>query len=212
MLRFTIFICISVISYCQKQCVDLNTLRKDAMTATNTYRAKHGAPALVESASLNDIAQKYSETLLATGKFTHSQNNYGENLYYSMGMTIVGKLPIDSWYNEVKYYNFEKGTSNGGTTGHFTQLVWLGSKQVGHGFAISSDCKTVYVVANYDPPGNYIGQYTQNVKPEGTSQPSTDTVNNSTSTPNLILPPSNSLSGSLHRFYQIILLIGLLIF
>jgi hypothetical protein len=42
-------------------------------------------------------------------------------------------------------------------TGHFTQLVWKGSKKVGFGLA-SKDGKD-YVVAEYDPPGNYLGEF-----------------------------------------------------
>jgi len=48
-------------------------------------------------------------------------------------------------------------------TGHFTQVVWKGSQKLGVGFAYSSDRKKVYVVAHYSPPGNFIGQYAQNV-------------------------------------------------
>jgi uncharacterized protein YkwD len=163
-------ICLLKFSQCQTSCPDLTTLRKAALTATNAYRAKHGVAALTESSTLNDVAQKYSEKLLTSGKLAHSDTNYGENLYYSMGSSVNGNMPIDAWYSEVKDYNFEKGTSNGGATGHFTQLVWKDSKQVGHGFAMSSDCKTIYVTANYDPAGNYMGMYTQNVFKEGTSQ------------------------------------------
>lgn len=163
-------ICLLKVLQCQTNCPDLNTLRKDALTATNAYRAKHGVAPLTESSTLNDLAQKYSEKLLSSGKLTHSDTKYGENLYYSMGKSVTGSMPIDAWYSEVKDYNFDKGTSNGGVTGHFTQLVWKDSKQVGHGFAMSSDCKTLYVTSNYDPAGNFNGMYTQNVLKEGTAQ------------------------------------------
>lgn len=48
-------------------------------------------------------------------------------------------------------------------TGHFTQLVWKNTQRVGAGIAYTSDRKKVYVVAQYSPPGNYQGQYQQNV-------------------------------------------------
>jgi hypothetical protein len=50
-------------------------------------------------------------------------------------------------------------------TGHFTQVVWKGSQKLGVGFAITGDGKTLYVVAQYSPPGNYQGQFGQNVLP-----------------------------------------------
>ena len=49
-------------------------------------------------------------------------------------------------------------------TGHFTQLVWKGSKQIGCGASCNNSNKC-YVTCNYYPPGNYIGQFTSNVFP-----------------------------------------------
>jgi hypothetical protein len=50
-------------------------------------------------------------------------------------------------------------------TGHFTQLVWKATNKMGAGIAYTSDRKQVYVVAQYTPPGNYEGQYQENVLP-----------------------------------------------
>ena len=67
------------------------------------------------------------------------------------------------WYEEVSSYSF----SNPGfsmSTGHFTQLVWAGSKSVGFGVAVDASGSSFYSVANYDPPGNS-GDYENNVLP-----------------------------------------------
>ena len=50
------------------------------------------------------------------------------------------------------------------TTGHFTQVIWKASKNLGIAKARSSSGKII-VVANYEPAGNFIGQYVQNVPP-----------------------------------------------
>lgn len=50
------------------------------------------------------------------------------------------------------------------TAGHFTQVVWKGSKEVGIGRAQSND-GTWIVVANFFPAGNYVGQHASNVFP-----------------------------------------------
>ena len=48
------------------------------------------------------------------------------------------------------------------STGHFTQVVWKGSKELG--IARASDNKgRIYVVANYAPAGNFIGDFAANV-------------------------------------------------
>ena len=50
-------------------------------------------------------------------------------------------------------------------TGHFTQLVWASTLKVG--VAVSPN--GLFVVANYSPPGNYLGagQFEENVLPVG---------------------------------------------
>ena len=47
--------------------------------------------------------------------------------------------------------------------GHFTQVVWKGSKELGIGKAVKGD--KVFVVASYRPPGNYAGRFKENVFP-----------------------------------------------
>jgi hypothetical protein len=76
---------------------------------------------------------------------------------------IAGKVATTSWYNEIKQYNFKHG---GFTmeTGHFTQLVWKDSKNLGVGIATSRGGKT-YVVAQYSPSGNMPGKFQKNVLP-----------------------------------------------
>ena len=71
-------------------------------------------------------------------------------------------------YDEISAYNFNTGQSNGGVIGHFTQVVWKTSVKVGCG--VKLDCSNMFggmqnsaVVCRYSPPGNFIGQYTQNV-------------------------------------------------
>lgn len=77
------------------------------------------------------------------------------------------------WYEEVKKYifdfdsndrtededNFKRGT------GHFTQLVWASSKRIGCGIGVADSDKKFFGVANYDPAGNYLGDFDNNVFP-----------------------------------------------
>jgi hypothetical protein len=49
------------------------------------------------------------------------------------------------------------------TTGHFTQVVWNASNKLGMGLSVSP--KGTYCVGQYQPAGNYYGQFPQNVKP-----------------------------------------------
>jgi len=43
-----------------------------------------------------------------------------------------------------------------------TQLLWKGSTELGVGVAVV-DGTTAYVVGNYNPPGNMVGDFNRNV-------------------------------------------------
>lgn len=66
------------------------------------------------------------------------------------------------WGEERKSYNFDNGGFSSGT-GHFTQVVWKDTKKVGCGQWSECSGLGVYVVCNYDPPGNYNNDYAKNV-------------------------------------------------
>ena len=50
-------------------------------------------------------------------------------------------------------------------TGHFTQVVWKKTESLGIAKAKSPKSGKIIVVANYEPAGNWIGQYKDNVPP-----------------------------------------------
>lgn len=92
----------------------------------------------------------------------HRPNNkYGENIFWVSAGSPDGTVATKAFYDEIKDYNFDNGGFSM-ATGHFTQVVWRGSKNLGIGIAKSGKGGT-YVVANYDPPGNYYGQFKENV-------------------------------------------------
>ncbi|KAL9981245.1 hypothetical protein ACROYT_G009920 [Oculina patagonica] len=129
------------------------------LKAHNDRRARHSAPELEWDDTLAQHAQEWADHLAATETFEHAKGTgEGENLYRGGdGCPIATKL----WYDEIKDYNFNNpGFSM--KTGHFTQVVWKGTRKLG--VAIATDSKgRNYVVARYYPPGNVIGAFAQNV-------------------------------------------------
>ena len=102
-------------------------------------------------------AQKHATTLALTNTFEHSQNEYGENLYASTGVATFSDA-IDSWYEEKQHYDHDNYTcAEGQICGHYTQLIWEDTTEVGCGKASSADFKTI-IVCQYNPPGNIIGE------------------------------------------------------
>ncbi|CAF1165095.1 unnamed protein product [Rotaria sp. Silwood1] len=144
----------------QKQAcaIVLADFQQQALLQHNYYRQLHCIDAMVLNSTISKIAQTYANYLAANNLFQHSgTSGLGENLWaiWSSGAirSVNGSSPTNSWYSEISSYNFgSPGFSS--STGHFTQVIWKGSKQLGIGIAFTSDNRTAYVVANYYPPGN----------------------------------------------------------
>lgn len=130
----------------------------------NRLRAKHSAPPLTLNPAISRYAQEWANNLAARNTMQHrTSGKYGENLYACFGkVDVTGEEAVRSWYNEIKDYRFgQSNPSNFSQVGHFTQVVWKSSRELGVG--IAKNGKNVYVVCNYDPPGNFSGKYPDNV-------------------------------------------------
>jgi len=144
---------------------DAKTIAQRFVDAHNAARAKHCAPPLAGSPKLAAVAQKWADTLKAKGcAFGHSGGQYGENLAAGTEGVLDPEATVKMWYDEIAKYRFPNGGFSM-ETGHFTQVVWRGTSQVGCGH---SQCKGNDIwVCNYDPAGNWDGQYRENVLPLG---------------------------------------------
>jgi uncharacterized protein YkwD len=133
--------------------------------AHNRARAKHCAAPLTWSAQLAQVAQRWANSLRDKGcAFGHSGGSYGENLAAGTTGTLGPSEVVGMWYDEIARYKFPDGGFSM-ATGHFTQVVWRGTHQVGCG---ESHCNNLDIwVCEYDPPGNWEGQYRENVRPLG---------------------------------------------
>jgi uncharacterized protein YkwD len=133
--------------------------------AHNRVRAKHCAGALTWSAKLAQVAQQWANSLRDKHcSFGHSGGTYGENLAAGSVGLLTPESVVAMWYDEIAKYKFPNGGFSM-ATGHFTQVVWRGTTQVGCGV---SHCNNMDIwVCEYDPPGNWEGQYRENVLPLG---------------------------------------------
>jgi uncharacterized protein YkwD len=132
--------------------------------AHNRVRAQHCARPLAWSDKLAHIAQRWADALRDKGcAFGHSGGSTGENLAAGTTGTLDADSVVQMWYDEVGAYKFPNGGFSM-QTGHFTQVVWRGTTAVGCG---RSRCKGMDIfVCEYDPPGNWEGQYRENVLPK----------------------------------------------
>jgi len=133
-----------------------------ALSAHNKFRALYGAKPLKWSNTLANSAQVWASRCV----FEHSNGDlgpYGENIAAGAPTETMAN-GIRSWTNEAKQYDYKNPTYS-----HFTQVVWKSTKQLGcarvqcgskifSGFS-SSD----FIVCEYYPEGNVIGEFGQNV-------------------------------------------------
>ncbi len=132
-----------------------------ALDFHNKVRQEVGAPPLAWSEDLAGVAQKWADHLMAdnNGNLDHTPNNvYGENLFGGSGMSYTALDASQDWYSEISSYTYGVLTDdNWYATGHYTQMVWSNTTTVGIGMATGAD-GSIVIAAEYDPPGNYMGQ------------------------------------------------------
>lgn len=130
----------------------------DILTIHNTERSSVGVKKLTWNSSLSQIAERYANVLAKSCDFTHSNSSYGENLWMGTEGAYTIADGVTLWLNEKKDYNpgSRINNSNIQSIGHYTQMVWYNTKYIGCGK--SSGCGNTFLVCNYDPMGNMIGE------------------------------------------------------
>uniref|UniRef100_A0AC35U2E8 SCP domain-containing protein n=1 Tax=Rhabditophanes sp. KR3021 TaxID=114890 RepID=A0AC35U2E8_9BILA len=162
--------------------IDMEALKIALVKEHNIVRKKHGAPALTYNKDLEVEAQRYAEVLGRKKKgLAHDMSNFkhGENLFALRRDEMpdaaeLAKLTVDTFYAEKKFY--QNGVYNPAGLhdyGHFTQMVWKNTKEVGVG-AVVTPAKSlmgtpqfrVVVVMRYSPPGNILSkkQFAKNIE------------------------------------------------
>lgn len=130
----------------------------------NHWRSQVKTPPVVWSDKLAAFAQAWANELAKRGcamkhrptKGKWNGSAYGENIYWSSGMHSSPADVVDAWASEVIYYDSINGKCKNSVCGHYTQLVWKTTTEIGCGMA---KCGNQEIwVCNYNPPGNYIGR------------------------------------------------------
>ena len=130
------------------------------MLAThNAARRDAGVPALQWSDALTTSAQRWADTLRANGcNMRHSgARSLGENLAWAGGQMLSPSQVVGMWVGERRTYDAARNTcAPGAVCGHYTQVVWRSTTQLG---CAKAQCGRSEVwVCQYTPPGNYVGQ------------------------------------------------------
>ncbi|KAJ5154897.1 Allergen V5/Tpx-1-related protein [Penicillium coprophilum] len=143
----------------------------------NIHRSAHSVDALTWSTDLEEAAN----TVASSCSYGHdtsvksASGAYGQNIAYGYDKPDVGEKIISDMMYTQEAPNFEglygqasPDMSNFASWGHFSQIVWKGTTQVGCATVSCPDLKNVggpapYTVCNYGSPGNVDGAYAENV-------------------------------------------------
>lgn len=142
------------------------------LQAHNHYRNLHGVPSVTWSATVALSAQAWANTCPSN----HSSSGYGENIVFATYIMTIPNV-VKLWYDEEPLYDYNNpGFSP--ATGHFTQVVWKSTKEIGCGYrgGCGGSWPNVWV-CQYDPAGNYTGSFADNVFPKSSPPPPPGKVN-----------------------------------
>ena len=132
------------------------SLSRHMLAVHNAVRARVGMPPLSWSHRLAARSQDWADTLLARKQFIHRPNStYGENLFQITGTTASPAQVVNAWAAESRNYDYISNRCSG-MCGHYTQIVWGDTKEVG--CAVARGRGREIWVCNYDPPGNRVGR------------------------------------------------------
>ncbi|CAG8953039.1 hypothetical protein HYFRA_00003232 [Hymenoscyphus fraxineus] len=154
------------------------TFKSQILADQNWYRAQHDAVSLVWNEELEESSRDWVGRCYFGHSVSGSPSHFGFEHKEGVGENIAAAYKnvvesVDAWGLERTNYNYSKpGFSE--ATGHFTQLVWKESREVG---CARVECPPTnrppnplvpawYVVCQYYPPGNIPGEYQKNVTPQ----------------------------------------------
>ena len=136
------------------------------LAAHNSERAALGVPPLQWDDRLAADARIWAKELAATGRFEHSpdepgQNPQGENLWAGTPRAFSPEAMVHLWVAEKRDYRpgvFPANSRSGDVenVGHYTQLIWRSSRQVGCATAVGP--REEVLVCRYSAAGNVYGE------------------------------------------------------
>jgi pathogenesis-related protein 1 len=130
---------------------------KEMLQSHNQARLQRQIPPLTWSPRLETAAQEWAEHLSAIGAMQHDRSRrVGQNLFVSYGRQMPPAFVVGKWVEESKDYDERRfKCAHGEVCGHFTQVIWRGTKEVGCGVAGGANGQ--FWVCFYSPQGNIIG-------------------------------------------------------
>ncbi|KAJ4873258.1 hypothetical protein Rs2_45081 [Raphanus sativus] len=131
---------------------------QDFLAAHNQARAAVGVDPLSWDETVAAYARDYANRRGGDCALEHSSGPYGENIARSGG-DMSGVEAVNMWVNEQADYDYGSNTcASGKQCGHYTQIVWKNSVRMGCA-KVRCDNGQTFITCNYDPRGNFVGEW-----------------------------------------------------
>jgi hypothetical protein len=167
---YLLTIILGLVGSCTSIILPLN--EQSILDQVNDYRRIHCSPPVSFNPAISISAQTWSDYLAKENKFEHSDSSrYGENLGFfsfsalnTINLTHYYTRSVSLWYDEVDFYDFNTPRFSP-STGHFTQLVWKATTEIGIGISYSESNNNILVCMQYYVRGNEnsVAEFQKNV-------------------------------------------------
>ncbi|CAG7916494.1 unnamed protein product [Penicillium olsonii] len=157
-----------------------NAYQETILYNHNVHRSNHSASSVTWSGSLESSARTLAERCVYQHDTSIAGGGYGQNIGYGVGESSIGEMITNLMYNDEMmffadlYGKASPDMSNFDAWGHFSQIVWKGTEEVGCATVVcpslgnAGGSNVPFTVCNYSPAGNYDGEYADNVlSPQG---------------------------------------------
>jgi len=134
------------------------------LDAHNEQRAQFGTAPLTWNGELAREAEQWAQRLARENRLRHSsrdeRNNAGENLWmgsagYFSPASMIAAFSAEKQYFRPGTFPHVSSTGNTADVGHYTQIVWARTREVG--CATARGGRFDVLVCRYWPAGNVIG-------------------------------------------------------
>jgi hypothetical protein len=145
--------------------VSLDGLAERLLAEHNRERERTGVPRLAWNDRLAGEAQAWARTLASDGALRHAPQSVsggaGENLWMGTAGYFAPESMVEAFVAERSLYQHGKfpevsRTGNWKDVGHYTQVVWRQTREVG--CAVARGEGNDYLVCRYWPAGNWVGE------------------------------------------------------
>ncbi|MFN4911592.1 MAG: CAP family protein [Flavobacteriales bacterium] len=164
-MRITVLLFITQIAWIfhAQTTVALDTsIQRIILQQHNAERALLNIPGLSWNKKIAAYAEEWALKLATddAGIVHRKSHLYGENISWIGGLDdlqVDVRDGVSLWTDEKQYFKYKPIGDGWAKSGHYTQVIWKKTTEVGCGCAIS-ESGNFFIVCNYNPHGNTVGE------------------------------------------------------